>query len=194
MSATVLVPIANGSEEIETVCIVDTLVRAGAKVVVASVEADKQCQRSRCVHMVRDVLVSDVAGENFDCIAVPGGMPGAQTISDNAQFMALLSKHVGEGKLYGAICAAPAVVLQAHGLIPSGAVATSFPAFAEKLENYSEERVVHTGKLVTSRGPGTAIEFALGLSKELVAAGKLDNEKAKSVPVGMLIPPEYVKL
>ena len=108
----------------------------------------------------------------------------AKTISESSVFMECLKKHAGAGKLYGAICAAPAVVLQAHGLIPEGAPATCYPAFAEKLDaaTRSEERVVVAGKLVTSRGPGTAIEFALALIEQLM--DKLDAEKAKGVAKG----------
>ena len=185
MACSVLVPIANGSEEIETVCIVDTLVRAGATVTVASVEASATCKMSRGVVMVADALIADAVSKEYDCIAVPGGMPGAKTISESVVFIDCLKKHAAAGKTYGAICAAPAVVLQAHGLIPAGAAATCFPAFAEKLEAPSESRVVTTGKLVTSRGPGTSIEFALALIDQLMP--KLDAAKAAAVPKQMLV-------
>ena len=186
---TVLVPIADGSEEIETVCIQDTLVRAGVSVTIASVmpEGRLQCTMSRGLKVVADKSIEEAAAQEFDAIAVPGGMPGAKTISESSVFMECLKKHAGAGKLYGAICAAPAVVLQAHGLIPEGAPATCYPAFAEKLDaaTRSEERVVVAGKLVTSRGPGTAIEFALALIEQLM--DKLDAEKAKGVAKGMLV-------
>ena len=184
--ASVLVPIANGSEEIESVCIIDTLVRAGCTVTVASVEESTTCKMSRGVVMVADKLITEAATAEYDCIAVPGGMPGAKTISDSAVFIECLKKHVEAGKLYGAICAAPAVVLKAHGLIPAGAAATCYPAFGDKLDNYSEEPVVTTGNLVTSRGPATAIQFALGLIDALMP--KLDAEKAKGVGKAMLVP------
>ena len=185
---TVLVPIADGSEEIETVCIQDTLVRAGVSVTIASVmpEGRLQCTMSRGLKVVADKSIEEAAAQEFDAIAVPGGMPGAKTISESAVFVDLLKAHVAAGKTYGAICAAPAVVLHAHGLIPAGAKATCFPAFADKLEACSEERVCTAGKLVTSRGPGTAIEFALALIDQLM--DKLDAEKAKGVAKGMLVP------
>jgi 4-methyl-5(b-hydroxyethyl)-thiazole monophosphate biosynthesis len=153
---TVLVPVANGSEEIETVAIVDTLVRGGATVTLASVESTKECKMS-------------------------GGMPGAQTIASCEPFVAMLKEHAAAGKMYGAICAAPAVVLFPNGLIPEGAAATSHPGFASKMEGlsggYSEERVVVAGKLVTSRGPGTAIEFALALVEMLFGTETAEKTK-----------------
>ena len=183
----VLVPVANGSEEIETTCITDTLVRAGAEVVIASVEG-LQCKMSRGFQMTADVVIGDVAATEFDCIAIPGGMPGAKTIGECAPFIEILKKHVAAGKLYGAICAAPAVALLPHGLIPDGSPATCHPGFAEKLAEggvaggCSEERVVKAGKLITSRGPGTAIEFALALIEQLFGA-----EKATAVAGPMLV-------
>ena len=168
-------------------CIIDTLVRAGVTVTVASVEADKTCKMSRGVVLVADQLIGDAVAAEYDVIAVPGGMPGAKTISESTVFIDALKKHVAAGKLYGAICAAPAVVLHAHGLIPAGTPATCFPAFADKLEACSEDRVVVSGKLVTSRGPGTSIEFALALIEQLTAAGKLEADKAGGVAKGMLV-------
>jgi 4-methyl-5(b-hydroxyethyl)-thiazole monophosphate biosynthesis len=184
----VLVPIANGSEEIETCGITDTLVRAGAEVVVASVEEGLECKMSRGVKMVADASIADVAATEFDCIAVPGGMPGAKTIGECVPFVTMLKAHVAAGKPYGAICAAPAVVLLPNSLIPEGAPATCHPGFAAKLAEggvtggCSEERVVVHGKLVTSRGPGTAIEFALALITQLFGA-----EKASEVAGPMLV-------
>jgi len=133
---------------------------------------------------------ADLAGTEFDCIAVPGGMPGAKTISESAAFIGMLKAHCAAGKLYGAICAAPAVCLAEHKLIPDGALATCHPGFAAKLaeaigsSRCSEERVVVSAehKFVTSRGPGTAIEFALAL-----AAILFDEQKAKDVAGPMLV-------
>ena len=184
----VLVPVANGSEEIETTCITDTLVRAGAEVVIASVEAALECKMSRGFKVVADAAIADVVSQEFDCIAVPGGMPGAKTIGECEPFVTALKAHVAKGKLYGAICAAPAVVLLPNGLIPPDAPATCHPGFAAKLAEggvtggCSEERVVVHGKLVTSRGPGTAIEFALALIEQLFG-----KEKASEVAGPMLV-------
>lgn len=180
----VLVPIANGSEEIESVCIIDTLVRAGCTVTVASVEETTTCKMSRGVTMVADKLIAEAMTTEYDCIVIPGGMPGAKTIGECEPFVAFLKAHVAADKWYGAICAAPAVALKVNGLIPEGAPATCYPAFAEKLgDTHSTERVVTAGKLVTSQGPSTAVEFALVLIEKLV-----DVAKSKEVGKGMLQP------
>jgi len=163
VSKRVLVPIADGSEELEAVSIIDVLRRAGAAVTVASVDS-LQVTASRGVRIVADCWIDEVAGESFDLIALPGGMPGSEHLRDSAPLLALLKRQQEEGRLLAAICAAPVVVLQHHGLI-AGRRATCHPSVAERLENQDAvtERVVVDGNLVTSRGPGTAVEFALAL-------------------------------
>ena len=88
----VLVPIADGSEEIETSCITDTLVRAGAEVTVASVEATTTCTMSRGLKIVADALVTDLGNDEFDLVALPGGMPGAERLRDSDALDAILRK------------------------------------------------------------------------------------------------------
>lgn len=164
----VLVPVANGSEEMEIVIIVDVLRRAGAKVVVASVESDKTIKASRNVQLVADTLLSEVLDTNFDLVVLPGGMPGADRLKASEELTKILKGQAEGGRLYGAICAAPAVVLEANGLL-QGKKATSHPAFSSKLAEQSavEGRVVIDGRLITSRGPGTAIEFTLNIVEKL---------------------------
>jgi len=138
---------------------------------------------SRGVSLTADKLISECADTKYDCIAVPGGMPGAKTIGEHEGFMVMLKQHIDDGKVTGAICAAPAVVLAANKLIPDGTEVTCHPGMAEKLGMpCSEERVVTAGKLVTSRGPGTAIEFALELVKMVI-----DADKAEAVKGPMLV-------
>ena len=183
MSKKVLVPIASGTEEIEAVCIIDTLRRTGADVTVASVEATLQVTASRQTKLVADVPIADCADAVFDLIAVPGGMPGAEHLRDCEVLTTLLTRQRDAGRLYGAICAAPVVVLQHHGLL-AGRAATCHPSFAAQLKNLVKvaERVVVDGNCITSRGPGTAIEFALALIEALYGA-----EKARSIGQQMLI-------
>jgi protein deglycase len=182
MAKKVLVPIADGSEEIEAVCIIDTLRRAGAEVTVASVDK-LQVTASRGVKLVADTLIADCAGRTYDCIALPGGMPGAEHLRDSAALIALLKQQKQTGRLYGAICAAPAVALYPHGLL-EGVKATCYPAFQAKLNPayVSTERVVVDGHCVTSQGPATAIEFALKLVELL-----LGPAKAQEVGSAMLV-------
>ena len=169
----VLVPVANGSEEMETVIIVDVLRRAGVKVVVASVESETTIKASRNVQLVADTLISEVLDTKFDLVVLPGGMPGADRLQKSEELTKILKEQVEGGRLYGAICAAPAVVLEANGLLKSKK-ATSHPAFSSKLTDQSavEGRVVIDGRVITSRGPGTAMEFALNIVEKLVSRVK----------------------
>ena len=182
MSKKVLVPIANGTEEIEAACIIDTLRRAGAEVTVASVD-DLQVTASRGMKLVADARISDCMSQTYDCIALPGGMPGAEHLRDSAPLIEKLKQQKLAGRLYGAICASPAVVLQAHGLLAK-VKATCFPSMRGKLDPAyaSDEPVVVDGQCVTSQGPGTAIAFAIKLVELLFGA-----PKAREVADAMLV-------
>ena len=182
MAKTVLVPIADGTEEIEAVCIIDTLRRAGAQVTVASIMKGLQVKAARGVNLVADALISDCAKQTYDAIALPGGMPGAEHLRDCAPLIAMLKQQREAGRIYAAICASPAVVLHHHGLL-NGKKATCYPGMGENFADKSamERRVVVDGNCVTSRGPGTAIEFALVLIEAL-----FDAEKAEKVAAPML--------
>jgi len=183
MAKTVLVPIANGTEEIEAVCIVDTLRRAGADVTIASVETMLQITASRGTKLVADTRIDNRAGKVYDLIVIPGGMPGAEHLRDSKTLATLLKAQRDAGRLYAAICAAPVVVLQHHGLL-AGRAATCHPGFVSKLENPAkvDDRVVVDANCVTSRGPGTAVEFALTLIEMLYNA-----EKAREIGTHMLV-------
>jgi 4-methyl-5(b-hydroxyethyl)-thiazole monophosphate biosynthesis len=122
-------------------------------------------------------------GVTYDCIALPGGMPGAEHLRDCPPLIEKLRQQKQAGCLYGAICASPAVVLQARGLLPKTR-ATCYPAMRGKLDPAyaSDEPVVADGQCVTSQGPGTAIAFALKLVELLFGA-----TKAREVADGMLV-------
>jgi 4-methyl-5(b-hydroxyethyl)-thiazole monophosphate biosynthesis len=172
MEKTALIPIADGSEEIEAVTIIDVLRRAGSQVTVASVN-DLQITASRGVRITADCLIDRCVGVGYDLIALPGGMPGAQHLHDNSVLKDLLIQHDARGCFVAAICAAPAVVLQPHGLL-ADRPATCHPSFNHRLVNQSavSQRVVVDGKLVTSQGPGTALAFALTLVELLFGKEK----------------------
>lgn len=183
MSKTVLVPIADGSEEIEAVCVIDVLRRAGADVTVAAVTPTLEVTASRGTHLRADCLIDACAEQVYDLIVLPGGMPGAEHLRDAPVLTEILKRQHAAGRLYAAICAAPAVVLQHHGLLDDRQ-ATCYPSFAEKLAHPAspELRVVVDGPCVTSRGPGTAIEFALALVEQL-----FDAQTARSIGERMLV-------
>ncbi|GMH37488.1 hypothetical protein BSKO_05361 [Bryopsis sp. KO-2023] len=173
---TVLVPVGNGSEEMEAVIIVDVLRRAGAQVTVASVEPDLTVTCSRGIMLEADACITECANEEYDLIALPGGMPGAERLRDNRELHELLSAQCSSDRLCAAICASPAVVLEPKGFL-KGKKATSHPAFVEKLSDQSsaDDRVVVDGKLTTSRGPGTAFEFALTLVEHLYGKEAMES-------------------
>lgn len=121
--------------------------------------------------------------ETYDLIVLPGGMPGAEHLRDSKDLEKILERQQQEGRLYAAICASPAVVLQHHGLL-GRRQAACHPNFIQQLEDTSaaETRVVVDGTCITSRGPGTALEFALKL------VGLLYGEpKAREIAQTMIV-------
>lgn len=179
----VLIPIANGSEEMEATILIDTLRRAGAEVTVASVQ-DLQIKASRGLNIVADELIANCKDEVYDVIALPGGLPGADHLRDSEILKKLLIAQKESGRIYGAICASPAVVLQAHGLLEDK-TATAYPGLDEKLSNPATPRipVVIDGNCVTSQAAGTTFAFALTLAEVLFG-----YEKAKEIADSMLVP------
>ena len=172
----VLVPIADDSEEIETACIQDTLVRAGADVTIASVMPGRlQCKMSRGLQIVADVTIDECADRAFDCIALPGGMPGAEHLRDCETLTSMLKSHASSGKLTAAVCASPAVVFESHGLLPDSATCYPAPAFKEKIPGWVESQAVVDGHIVTSQGPGTSLQFALKLVECLYGKEKAEE-------------------
>lgn len=162
-SKRVLVAIANGSEEIETMAPIDILRRAGAHVTIASIGPGLQVTMSRGVQAIADKPLSEVKDQVFDAIIIPGGQPGANNMRDCAILIDMLKRQKREERWTAAICASPVVVLQTHGLL--NGPATCHPSVGSDLQNkiHLNERVVVSGKCVTSRAPGTAIEFSLKL-------------------------------
>jgi len=177
MEKTVLVPISDGIEELEAIGIIDTLRRADAKVVIASVD-DLQITASCGTKIVADTLIENCEDEEYDLIVLPGGLPGAEYLRDSKVLTTLLKKQAADEKLYAAICASPVVVLQYHGLL-KGKKATVNPALADELLNRVEidNRVVVDGNCITSRARGTVLEFAVKLIELLYGKDKADTIK-----------------
>ncbi|KAJ0103015.1 hypothetical protein Patl1_04816 [Pistacia atlantica] len=169
----ILVPIADGSEEMEAVMIIDILRRAKANVVVASVGDKLEILASRKVKLVADMLLDEAAKLSFDLIVLPGGLGGAQAFANSEKLVNMLKKQIESNRPYGAICASPALVLEPNGLL-KGKKATAFPAICDKLSDQSEvnNRVVVDGNLITSRGPGTSMEFALAIVEKVFGRNK----------------------
>jgi len=182
MEKKVLVPVAQGTEEMEAITIIDVLRRAGADVIVASVD-DMTIKASKGIEFKADRLIKDCMDEPFDLIVLPGGIPGAQNLQNSKDLETLLKKQAEQQKYYGAICASPAVVLHHYGLVTPGRV-TCHPGFAGQIDNGNivESNVVVDKNCITSRGAGTACEFALNLVELLYS-----KEKKKEVAQGLAL-------
>jgi len=188
-NASVLVCLAHGSEETEAVTTIDLLVRAGLKVVTASVESDgsREIVCSRGVRLLTDVTLVEVADNDFAAIVLPGGLKGAETFRDSPLLVETVRQfHLNE-KIVAAICAASGTVLIPHDLFPVGNM-TGFPGLKETIpeEKWMERRVVWDPRvnLLTSQGPGTAMDFALKLIDLLVG-----KEMAREVAAQLVLAP-----
>ena len=174
----VLVPLAQGCEELEAVTITDLLTRAGFNAVTAGLD-DKPVVASRGMILMPKTTMDKVMSEPFDIIVLPGGLPGADHLRDNQLVQDKLKQMAAENKYTAAICAAPKALAQA-GLL-NDKKATCYPGSLKgaPTENfqYLEDSVVIDDKVVTSRGPGTAMDFALSLIELL--AGKVRRDEVE---------------
>jgi protein deglycase len=178
--ATFVGPLAQGFEEIEAITIVDVLRRAGEDVAVAGL-APGPCLGAHGISVTPDCRIEDVDPAAVRMVVLPGGMPGAATLRDDARVTSLLKTAAEKGAFTAAICAGP-IALASAGL-HAGRRVTSYPGFGKDLAGatYVEDRVVVDGKVVTSRGPGTALDFALTLVKLLK-----DEKAAKDLRAALL--------
>lgn len=171
--ATVLVPLADGCEELEAVTVIDLLRRAGIDVTVAGLD-DGTVTASRGVKLVPDTSLDEALRREYDMVVLPGGAGGAERLGRDDRVRELLLRMADSERFTAAICAGPKVLAGA-GLL-EGKRATSFPNamdfVVEHGADYSEEPVVQDGKVITSRGPGTAMDFALSLIEQLAGADK----------------------
>lgn len=176
----VLILLAPGFEEIEAVTTIDILRRAGVEVIVAGT-VEGPIEGSRRVKLLADLSIEKVAGGDYDMIILPGGQPGTDNLAADVRVRRILSEATAKEKYISAICAAPSI-LAAAGLL-GGKKATSHPSVQARMQgvDYSEARVVIDGRWVTSRSPGTAMEFAFALVQLLVG-----EEKVKEVNRGVM--------
>jgi 4-methyl-5(b-hydroxyethyl)-thiazole monophosphate biosynthesis len=177
--ASVLVPLAQGCEELEAVTVVDLLRRAGIDVITAGLDA-QPVHASRGVTLLPDMSLDAALQLEFDMIVLPGGLPGADHLRDDPRVIDLLKKMAAADRYTAAICAAPRVL--AHAGLLDGKRATSFPGALDVAAipgiEYQEAPVVTDGKVITSRGPGTAMDFALTLIETL--AGKQQRDAVEA--------------
>lgn len=175
----VLIPLAQGCEELEAVTIIDLLRRAKIEVVIAGLDSEP-VKASRGVVLIPETDLETVQNETFDMIVLPGGLPGADNLRADSRIIAMLKRHSAENKTIAAICAAPKVL--AHAGLLKGRQATSYPTALDNMdlpETYlSNAPVVIDGSIITSRGPGTAMDFALALIESL--SGKNQREMVEA--------------
>jgi protein DJ-1 len=177
---TALVILAAGAEEMEVSIIVDVLRRGAVKVTLAGLGGSGPVTCSRGLRLLPDVALGDVAG-NFDVVVLPGGAQGAENLASSALVGRHLKNQWQRGSLVAAICAAPIALLRHE--VGLGETITSHPSVSESLQGayvMSTDRVVESGSLITSQGPGTSFEFALALVRRLRGS---DVEQAVAGPL-----------
>ena len=169
-----LVPLAQGCEELEAITITDLLVRAGIDVTTAGLD-DQPVTASRGTRLIPDTTIDAVLNEDFDLIVLPGGLPGANHLRDDPRLQALLKQQAANNKLIAAICAAPKALAEA-GLL-EGKQFTCYPGSLTEYPhlNPATTAIEIDDKIITSRGPGTAMDFALTLIEHLEGRTKRDE-------------------
>ena len=180
--AKVLVPLAQGCEELEAITIIDLLRRAQIEVITAGLDK-KTVTASRGVKLVPDTDLDTALKQEYDMIVLPGGLPGADHLDNDPRIKTLLKEMAHNKKYTAAICAAPKVFANAG--ILEGKKVTSYPGLLDKMNlpntKITNEAVVKDGNVITSRGPGTAMDFALILIETLVG-----KEKRLEVETGLV--------
>lgn len=164
--AQVLMPLAVGFEEIEAITITDILRRAGVEVVMAGLDRELVCG-AHGISVQADALLDEVELSTFDMIVLPGGLPGAEHLAKSEKVQEVLQYFDRDNKRIGAICTAPWALATAGVLKDKY---TCYPSFEQTIakEGYvSDSNVVQDHNIITSRGPSTAMEFALTIVKEL---------------------------
>lgn len=181
----VLIPLAEGFEELEAVTLIDLLRRAEIEVVTAGLVTGP-VTASRGTVLVPDTELGAVADQAFDMILLPGGLPGSDHLDQDPRVRELLTRHRSMDRYTAAICAAPKVLANA-GLL-DGRAATWYPGALDPAAypsvRHQRDAVVVDGKLVTSRGPGTAMDFALALIELLVGRDRrlqVENQLQREV-------------
>ena len=155
--------LADGFEEIEGLMVVDLLRRADIDITMVSMSEKKQVTGAHGISVTGDAIFQEIDFSNKDMLILPGGMPGTTNLMEHKELVQLLIDHNEEGKMIGAICAAPSVL--GVNKILEGKHATCFPGFEEKLLGaaYLDEKVVKDKNIITSKGLGTALDFALAM-------------------------------
>ena len=176
----VLLPLAQGSEDLEAITVLNILRRADIEAISASLDG-QSIRGSRGTLIVPDTSLDAALQRDFDMVVLPGGQPGTNNLKADARIIKLVQDMANKGRYVCAICAAPSILATA-GLL-DGKRATSYPGAlsAFPLVSLQSQAVVEDGKFITSRGPGTAMDFALTLVERLSGKSKRDEVEARLV-------------
>lgn len=172
-----IIALAAGFEEVEAMTPVDLLRRAGVEVTMAAVGEDLVVTGARKIPVVCSCLFKEADLSAYDMLILPGGMPGTTNLEASEEVMAAVDSYIKAGKYVAAICAAPAVVLGKHGFL-KGRTATCYPGMEELFveAQHTEAPVAVADHVITSRGVGTALDFACTLVEKLCG-----REKAEAI-------------
>jgi len=172
----VLVPLAPGFEEIEAVTIIDILRRAQIHVTTAHL-GENPVTGSHNITVSADIDIKKTSPGNFNCIVLPGGMPGSNNLKGNQHVISLIKEINKSGGIVSAICAAP-IVLGYAGIL-HGKKAVCFPGFEKELNGaiISDSFIETDGNILTGKGPGCAIKFSLKLIELISGKNISDNVK-----------------
>jgi len=183
-----IVLLADGFEDVEAITPIDYLRRAGIDVTIASISQSLTVtSRWGGIKVTADITLTEIFSKNeqtnLDAVILPGGMPGASNLTASQEVRVLLNEIASAGKLICAICASPAVILAPQGLL-AGKRFTCYPGMEEKAADgiWLQDRVVVDGNIITSRGAGTAGEFAIAIIGKL-----LDEAAAKKIAEAVLL-------
>lgn len=159
--AKVLIPLADGFEELEAVAVIDVLRRGGVEVVTASIHDDLGVKGAHGIEMSADTLFADVENDDFEAIVLPGGGQGTDNLKNSDAVLRRLRRQHDEKRMLCAICAAPTVLVEA-GVIDPGVHVTCYPTCQMELDRpWESAPVVAEGKYITGQAPGSAVLFGL---------------------------------
>lgn len=174
----VLVPLANGFEEIEAITVIDVLRRAGIEVQTASINEKKEVVGAHNITVLADFYLSEIDIDSLDMIILPGGWGGTVALKNDKNIEKILKEMDKKGKNIGAICAAPLVLHNASVLKHDY---TCYPSIEKQIreDGFSDTKmIIEDGNIITSRGPATAICFALFIVKKLKGEHICNNLKS----------------
>lgn len=172
----ILVPLAEGFEEIEALTIIDVLRRAGIEVDVVGIPSSI-VKGSRGVRVIADKKLNEIDPDEYDGIILPGGNPGYINLGKSSKLLEILKRMNAQGRLIGAICAAPLVLVKAG--ILKNRKATVYPGLEKEIPHPRDEDVVVDENIITSKGPGTSMKFALKIVEILLGKSKSESLKKK---------------